>query len=54
MKLISWNVNGFRAVLGKGFADYFAAADADVFCSIGTVSIGSEWYFCVLFAYLFG
>lgn len=32
MKLISWNVNGFRAVLGKGFADYFAAADADVFC----------------------
>lgn len=32
MKLISWNVNGFRAVLGKGFAEYFAAADADVFC----------------------
>ena len=32
MKLISWNVNGFRAVLGKGFAEYFAAADADFFC----------------------
>lgn len=32
MKLISWNVNGFRAVLGKGFADFFAAADADIFC----------------------
>ena len=32
MKLISWNVNGFRAVLGKGFAEYFAAVDADVFC----------------------
>ena len=32
MKLISWNVNGFRAVLGKGFAEYFAAADADIFC----------------------
>ena len=32
MKLISWNVNGFRAVLGKGFAEVFAQADADVFC----------------------
>jgi exodeoxyribonuclease-3 len=32
MKLISWNVNGFRACLGKGFADFFAAQDADFFC----------------------
>lgn len=32
MKLISWNVNGFRACLQKGFADFFAAADADIFC----------------------
>ena len=32
MKLISWNVNGFRAVLGKGFADIFSALDADFFC----------------------
>lgn len=32
MKLISWNVNGFRAVLSKGFAEYFAAEDADIFC----------------------
>lgn len=32
MKLISWNVNGFRAVLGKGFEDFFRDADADVFC----------------------
>ena len=31
MKLISWNVNGFRAVLGKGFADIFASLDADIF-----------------------
>ena len=31
MKFISWNVNGFRAVLQKGFADYFAQADADFF-----------------------
>lgn len=32
MKLISWNVNGLRACLGKGFMEYFEAADADVFC----------------------
>ena len=31
-KLISWNVNGFRACLKKGFEDFFKAADADVFC----------------------
>ena len=32
MKLISWNVNGLRACLTKGFADFFAAEDADIFC----------------------
>ncbi|MDY0061973.1 MAG: exodeoxyribonuclease III [Myxococcota bacterium] len=32
MKLVSWNVNGLRAVLGKGFLDFVAAADADVLC----------------------
>ena len=32
MKLISWNVNGLRACLGKGFQDYFNQADADFFC----------------------
>ena len=32
MKFISWNVNGFRACLEKGFADFFAAEDADFFC----------------------
>lgn len=31
MKLISWNVNGFRSVLGKGFAEAFEALDADFF-----------------------
>ena len=31
-KLISWNVNGLRAVCGKGFADIFADLDADFFC----------------------
>jgi len=32
MKFISWNVNGLRACMNKGFNDFFAAADADVFC----------------------
>lgn len=32
MKLISWNVNGLRAVIKKGFMDYFNQMDADVFC----------------------
>ena len=32
MKLISWNVAGFRAVLKKGFDDFFKKIDADVFC----------------------
>ena len=31
MKFISWNVNGFRACLNKGFGDFFAAEDADFF-----------------------
>ena len=31
-KLISWNVNGLRAVCGKGFADIFTELDADFFC----------------------
>lgn len=32
MKFISWNVNGLRACLGKGFQEYFDRADADFFC----------------------
>ena len=32
MKLISWNVNGLRACITKGFFDFFAAEDADIFC----------------------
>ena len=32
MKFISWNVNGLRACLGKGWQDFFNAADADFFC----------------------
>ena len=32
MKYLSWNVNGLRACLGKGFLDYFWKQDADAFC----------------------
>lgn len=32
MKLISWNVNGLRACIQKGFEDYFKSACADIFC----------------------
>lgn len=31
-KLISWNVNGFRAILGKNFMEFFSEIDADIFC----------------------
>lgn len=32
MKLISWNVNGLRACVGKGFIDFLTKEDADIFC----------------------
>ena len=32
MRLISWNVNGLRAAVKKGFMDSFNALDADIFC----------------------
>lgn len=32
MKLVSWNVNGLRACVNKGFKDYFKETDADIFC----------------------
>ena len=32
MKLISWNVNGIRAAIGKGFANFFEQVNADIFC----------------------
>ena len=31
-KLISWNVNGLRACVTKGFEDFFKDVDADIFC----------------------
>ena len=32
MKLISWNVNGLRACMNKGFQDFLANSEADIFC----------------------
>ena len=32
MKLVSWNVNGLRACMNKGFQDFFNSVDADIFC----------------------
>ena len=32
MKLVSWNVNGIRAVLNKNFREYFESEDADIVC----------------------
>ncbi len=32
MKLISWNVNGLRAAINKGFEEFFKSIDADIFC----------------------
>ncbi len=51
MKLISWNVNGLRACVGKGFLDYFKEADADVFClqetklQEGQIDLPTEGYY---------
>lgn len=32
MKFVSWNVNGIRACVQKGFLEFFSQADADIFC----------------------
>ncbi|BBB90192.1 MAG TPA: exodeoxyribonuclease III [Methylomusa anaerophila] len=32
MKLISWNVNGFKSCVSKGFSEFFNSVDADIFC----------------------
>ena len=51
MKLISWNVNGIRACLGKGFMEFFQAADADIFCiqetkcQVGQVELDLPGYY---------
>lgn len=52
MKLISWNVNGLRACVQKGFTEYFNQADADVFClqetklQEGQIDFAPEGYHC--------
>lgn len=49
-KYISWNVNGLRACMGKGFEDFFKSADADIFClqetklSAGQIEFAPEGY----------
>lgn len=51
MKLISWNVNGLRACITKGFIDYFKEFDADIFCiqetklQEGQVELDLEGYY---------
>ena len=51
MKLISWNVNGLRACMQKGFKEFFDASDADAFClqetklQEGQVDFAPEGYF---------
>lgn len=50
MKLVSWNVNGLRACVKKGFLDYFKEVDADIFCiqetklQEGQISLELEGY----------
>ncbi|MDD7113409.1 MAG: exodeoxyribonuclease III [Lachnospiraceae bacterium] len=52
MKLISWNVNGLRACVKKGFEDFFKEADADIFCvqetklQEGQIDLAPEGYHC--------
>ena len=52
MKFISWNVNGLRACMGKGFDEYFKEADADFFClqetklQEGQIDFAPEGYYC--------
>ncbi|WP_185257630.1 exodeoxyribonuclease III [Anaerocolumna chitinilytica] len=43
MRFISWNVNGLRACLGKGFEDFFKEQDADFFCLQETKMEKEQW-----------
>lgn len=51
MKFISWNVNGIRACVTKGFLDYFKEVDADIFClqetklQEGQIDLNLEGYY---------
>lgn len=52
MKLVSWNVNGLRAVMEKGFEEIFRNFDADIFClqeiklSEGQLDFKPQGYYC--------
>lgn len=52
MKFISWNVNGLRAAVGKGFKEFFEETDADIFCvqetklQEGQIDFAPEGYRC--------
>ncbi len=52
MKFISWNVNGLRAVMTKGFEEIFSTLDADIFClqetklQEGQIDFAPEGYHC--------
>ena len=51
MRFITWNVNGLRAAVGKGFMDYFNSADADIFSvqetklQEGQIDLKTEGYY---------
>ena len=51
-KCISWNVNGLRAAMNKGFADFFQREDADFFCvqetklQAGQIDFAPDGYYC--------
>jgi exodeoxyribonuclease-3 len=52
MKMVSWNVNGLRACVGKGFTEFFNDIDADIFClqetklQEGQIDFAPEGYYC--------
>ena len=52
MKFVSWNVNGLRACVKKGFEDYFMEENADIFClqetklQEGQIDWNPEGYHC--------
>ena len=46
MKIISWNVAGFRACLKKGFDDFFKEIDADIFCIQESKATADQFEYC--------
>lgn len=52
MKMVSWNVNGLRACMNKGFMDFFESVNADIFClqetklQQGQIDFSPENYYC--------